>query len=230
MKEHGHNRRWNFIIYTQVRQCHFYLLFIFILRLNWLLNSRDKMKWSALSVALALVAPSQAGLRFGCSTLSIQRLDPLVEPGNVPSAHLHQIVGGNVFAPTMPDNKSAVAIGDKGSCTTCFFSEDFSNYWTAVLYFKARNGTYKRVPIYDNTALEGDLNGGMTVYYTQVDFNTNGKDKITAFKPVSLLIRVCEFCKLTTSGFPHDCWQPNNQLKEQGSARPPIHLPSNKID
>ena len=31
-------------------------------------------------------------------------------------------------------------------CTTCAFSEDFSNYWTANLYFKARNGTYKRVP------------------------------------------------------------------------------------
>jgi hypothetical protein len=23
---------------------------------------------------------------------------------------------------------------------------DLSNYWTAVVYFKARNGTYKRVP------------------------------------------------------------------------------------
>jgi Domain of unknown function (DUF1996) len=142
------------------------------------------MKW--LILALALVAPSQAGLRFGCSTLSIQRLDPLVEPGNNPSAHLHQIVGGNVFQPTMPDNTSATPIGDKGTCTTCFFSEDFSNYWTAVLYFKARNGSFHRVPIYDNAQLEGDVAGGMTVYYTQVDFNTNGKDKITAFKPVSL--------------------------------------------
>jgi len=145
------------------------------------------MKW--LVLALALVAPSQAGLRFGCSTLSIQRLDPLVEPGQVPSAHLHQIVGGNVFAPTMPDNTSTVAIGDKGTCTTCFFSEDFSNYWTAVLYFKARNGTFHRVPIYDNADLEGNLQGGMTVYYTQQDFNSNGNQKITAFKPVSLPAR-----------------------------------------
>ncbi len=36
-------------------------------------------------------------------------------------------------------------IASKASCTTCEFSEDFSNYWTANLYFKARNGTYKRV-------------------------------------------------------------------------------------
>jgi hypothetical protein len=86
----------------------------------------------------------------------------------------------------MPDNKSAVAIEDKGTCTTCFFSEDFSNYWTAVLYFNSRNGSFHRVPIYDNAQLEGDVAGGVTVYYTQIDFNTNGKDKITAPKPVSV--------------------------------------------
>ena len=32
------------------------------------------------------------------------------------------------------------------TCTTCQFTEDLSNYWTAVLFFRARNGTYKRVP------------------------------------------------------------------------------------
>jgi hypothetical protein len=48
-----------------------------------------KMKWY--SIAATLVAPSQAALRFGCSTLSIQRLDPLVEPGHIPSAHVHQV-------------------------------------------------------------------------------------------------------------------------------------------
>lgn len=30
--------------------------------------------------------------------------------------------------------------------TYVHIGEDFSNYWTANLYFKARNGTYKRVP------------------------------------------------------------------------------------
>jgi len=34
---------------------------------------------------------------------------------------------------------------EESTCTTCDYSEDFSNYWTANLYFKARNGTYKRV-------------------------------------------------------------------------------------
>ncbi|KAK3345872.1 hypothetical protein B0T25DRAFT_483419 [Lasiosphaeria hispida] len=126
----------------------------------------------------ALAAPAQAALRFGCSTLTIQRLDPIVEPGGLPSAHLHQIVGGNAFNATMDGD-----VGERGSCTTCTFSEDFSNYWTAVMFFKHANGTYKRVPIMQNTALPNGINGGMTVYYTQQDFNSNGNQKITSFKP-----------------------------------------------
>ncbi len=55
----------------------------------------------SLSIALALVAPAQAGLRFACSTLTIQRLDPIVEVGKVGSGHLHHIVGGNQFNATM---------------------------------------------------------------------------------------------------------------------------------
>ncbi|KAL1889492.1 hypothetical protein Sste5346_008870 [Sporothrix stenoceras] len=130
-------------------------------------------------VALAVAAaPAQAALRFGCSTLSIQRLDPLVQPGAIPSSHLHQIVGGNAFNATMTGD-----IGAQANCTTCTFSEDFSNYWTAVMYFKAPNGTYKRVPIMQNTALPNGINGGMTIYYTQQDFSSNGNQKITAFKP-----------------------------------------------
>jgi hypothetical protein len=136
------------------------------------------MKW--LSLTLALAGPSQAALRFGCSTVSIQRLDPLVEPGKLPSAHLHQIVGGNAFNATMEGD-----IAEKATCTTCTFSENFSNYWTAVMFFKHTNGSYKRVPIMQNTALPNGINGGMTIYYTQQDFNSNGNQKITAFKPVS---------------------------------------------
>jgi len=152
------------------------------------------MKSGALSLGFALAGFSQAALRFGCSTVSIQRLDPLVEPGNVPSAHVHQIVGGNAFNATMSGD-----IGEQGTCTTCTFSEDFSNYWTAVMYFKHANGTYKRVPIMQNTALPNGINGGMTIYYTQQDFSSNGNQKITAFKPVSqtqaVLRKVADICR-----------------------------------
>ncbi|KAF2709976.1 hypothetical protein K504DRAFT_404734 [Pleomassaria siparia CBS 279.74] len=139
------------------------------------------MKWSVLLLQAGL---SQAALRFGCSSVSIQRLDPLVEPGNIPSSHVHQIVGGNAFNATMTGD-----IGEKGSCTTCAYSEDFSNYWTAAMYFKHKNGSYHRVPIFPNAQLgyEGqnasDIKGGMTVYYTQESFDSNGAQHITAFPP-----------------------------------------------
>lgn len=35
---------------------------------------------------------AQAAIRFGCSSVSIQRLDPLVEPGRVPSSHVSIII------------------------------------------------------------------------------------------------------------------------------------------
>lgn len=59
------------------------------------------------------------------------------------------------------------------------------------MYFRHENGSYKRVPQYPNAQLgyEGqdapDIKGGMTVYYTQKDFNSNGDQYITAFPPVS---------------------------------------------
>ena len=108
--------------------------------------------------ALAFVAPTHALIRFGCSQLVVDRLDPLVEPGNAPSAHLHQIIGGNSFVPDMsPDVHDPPAMS---TCTTCQPADDFSNYWTAALYFRARNGTYKGVSQKGNAGFEGQ-NGGM---------------------------------------------------------------------
>lgn len=40
-------------------------------------------------------------LRFACSQLVIERIDPLVNPGMNPSTHTHQIVGGNSFNTTV---------------------------------------------------------------------------------------------------------------------------------
>jgi hypothetical protein len=59
-----------------------------------------------------------------------------------------------------------------------------SNYWTAIVYFKAKNGTYKRVPQIPNSGFNG-VNGGMTVYYMQDGlYNFQQTSKVTAFKPV----------------------------------------------
>ncbi|KAL2148993.1 hypothetical protein VTH82DRAFT_1679 [Thermothelomyces myriococcoides] len=118
-------------------------------------------------------------LRFGCSQLVIDRIDPLVTPGQLPSPHMHQVVGGDVFNVSMPEDD----IGALASCTTCSYAEDRSNYWTANMYFRARNGSYKRVPQIPNRLLFGDefttkTNGGFVVYYV-----SPGKGGVTAFKP-----------------------------------------------
>lgn len=86
------------------------------------------MKWNSAG-ALALIVPVQAGLRFQCSTLTIQRLDPVVQPGSSPSSHVHHIVGGNAFNASMTGD-----VATRATCTTCEMAEDFSNYWTAALY------------------------------------------------------------------------------------------------
>ncbi|KAI0878151.1 hypothetical protein GGS24DRAFT_509172 [Hypoxylon argillaceum] len=132
------------------------------------------------AAGLVLLVPDVlALLRFSCSQLVVERLDPLVNPGVTGSPHLHQIIGGNAFKPSM--DPATVDIPSQATCTTCTFAEDFSNYWeqTAVLYFQARNGTFKRVPQKGNVGFEASK-GGMTVYYTPV---ISGQGKVTAFKP-----------------------------------------------
>lgn len=120
-----------------------------------------------------------AMMRFGCSRLTIERLDPIVQPGILGSPHNHQIVGGNSFNASMVPGDYDPSV--ESTCTSCTFTEDFSNYWTANLYFRARNGTFKRVPQYANLGLEGG-NEGITVYYIPP---YDGVTNVTAFKPVS---------------------------------------------
>lgn len=122
------------------------------------------------------------------------------------------------------------------TCTSCQFKEDLSNYWTAVLFFKAHNGTYKRVPIRGNVGFEG-ANGGMTVYYMQdglADFEQ--KSTVTAFRPVSLFfissreqfpLRAPPDIRADTNeyvGFPHARRRPGSSYTGQGGALPPADL------
>lgn len=52
-------------------------------------------------IVSAQVQGSADFLRFGCSQLVIERIDPLVTPGSNPSPHTHQVVGGNSFNATV---------------------------------------------------------------------------------------------------------------------------------
>jgi hypothetical protein len=87
----------------------------------------------------------------------------------------------NSFTPSMTPVEHDLA--KLSNCTTCQPSEDFSNYWTASLYFRARNGTFKRVPQRGNAGFEGQK-GGMTVYYMQNQLADYAqKAKVKAFQP-----------------------------------------------
>jgi hypothetical protein len=57
------------------------------------------MYWKSIAAGtlLAQSASAQNMLRFGCSQLTVERADPLVNPGMRPSPHTHQIIGGNSF-------------------------------------------------------------------------------------------------------------------------------------
>lgn len=127
---------------------------------------------------MAQNAAGQNMLRFACSQLVVDRVDPIVNPGITYTPHLHQIVGGNSFNITM--DSATFDPAARSTCTSCSFKEDLSNYWTAVMFFKAKNGTYKRVPQVGNGGPQGKLSnkGGLDIYYIQ-----NGKT--TAFKKVS---------------------------------------------
>ena len=94
----------------------------------------------------------------------------------------HHKLEQNAFNATMDPAKDLPA---ESTCTTCQFAEDFSNYWTAVLYFRAQNGSYKRVPQLGNNQFE-TAKGGLTIYYMQDAIYDRGQtSKVKAFQPVS---------------------------------------------
>jgi hypothetical protein len=97
---------------------------------------------AALASIEALAMPSDADqmakrqfaqaamMRFECSQLVIERVDPLVQPGITPSAHIHQIAGGNSFDATMAPVTFDPA--KASTCTTCTFSEYFQFALTSI--------------------------------------------------------------------------------------------------
>jgi hypothetical protein len=142
-------------------------------------------QWASIAAAVVLLANNAAAqnmLRFACSQLVVDRVDPLVNPGVRYTPHLHQIVGGNSFNLTMTPVDYDLA--SRSSCTSCSFAQDKSNYWTAVMFFKAKNGTYHRVPQVGNGGPQGKLinKGGLDVYYIP-------SGKVTAFKAVCCQVR-----------------------------------------
>ncbi|ORY10678.1 hypothetical protein BCR34DRAFT_601962 [Clohesyomyces aquaticus] len=175
------------------------------------------MQWATLAAA-ALFAQNVAAqgnmLRFACSQLVTERTDPLVNPGMKYTPHLHQIVGGNAFNVTMDPTKDMFA---ESTCTSCSFKEDTSNYWTAVMFFKHKNGSYHRVPQVGNGGPQGKLfnKGGLDVYYIP-------SGKVTAFKKGFRMLAGSATntvdSKVTKANICHRCWTSPSESKFVGGA------------
>ncbi|KAK2812012.1 hypothetical protein FQN50_001721 [Emmonsiellopsis sp. PD_5] len=163
------------------------------------------MQWASLA-AVALLAQHSAAqnmLRFACSQLVVDRVDPLVNPGVVYSPHLHQIVGGDSFNISMPTESHDLP--GQSTCTSCSFTQDKSNYWTAVMFFKSNNGSYHRVPQIGNGGPQGQLinDGGLDVYYIP-------SGQTTAFAPGFRMLvgnaANSDPSQVSLSNICHRCW------------------------
>jgi len=115
-------------------------------------------------------------------------------------------------------------IPSQATCTTCTFAEDFSNYWTAVLYFRARNGSVRRVDQVGNAGFE-QAKGGMTIYYTPY---YGSKVTVTAFKPVRVFLPLSRRASLSNkkkpAGLPHASREPQLSHCGTGGRQSPTHL------
>lgn len=78
----------------------------------------------------------------GGQPLVLERVDPILHPGQAYSQHVHSVVGGNAFAPEMDFEQT-----QKSTCATVNVKADKSNYWMPNLYFHVpSNGSFIRVP------------------------------------------------------------------------------------
>ncbi|KAK5662135.1 hypothetical protein OQA88_8040 [Cercophora sp. LCS_1] len=123
---------------------------------------------------------------MSCSLLLRDRVDPLVEPGVIGTSHLHQIVGGNSFRANMTPITHDPAT--ESACTTCTLPDDFSNYWTATMFYQSpHNGSYKRIKQIGSLFHEKAREGGITIYYfpqyMDLDGRSTNKVRLRAFAP-----------------------------------------------
>jgi len=79
-------------------------------------------------VSYVSCTPGQGTFTVNCAPLTIQRSDPIVQPG-IASQHVHAVVGGNAFQRTMGPTDAL-----KADSTTCDKGTDHSNYWVPQLY------------------------------------------------------------------------------------------------
>ena len=96
-------------------------------------------------VAMAMLAPTifaakdsrtYAVVRHNNVPIVEARMDPIISPGQLPSEHVHSVIGGTGFSANMSTNAALDANG-----TTAVVNGDKSNYWFPKLYYEEDNGT-----------------------------------------------------------------------------------------
>lgn len=81
-----------------------------------------------------------------CSPLTIQRADPIVDPGEM-SSHVHVVAGGTAF-----DQEMGAENGKNSKTTTCDKDIDKSNYWIPQLYHQTPDGKFEMVESQGNVS------------------------------------------------------------------------------
>lgn len=107
------------------------------------------MKYSTKFAAFAATAAAQQFVQYtpGGDDTSIQRIDPIVTPGNI-AGHVHQLFGANRLSATL-----SYADLQKSDCTTVGASDgtgnsqDKSIYWHPAMYAEKKDGSgYMKIP------------------------------------------------------------------------------------
>ncbi|KAJ7281348.1 hypothetical protein C8J57DRAFT_1558903 [Mycena rebaudengoi] len=120
-------------------------------------------------MTLALLQSVHAWFRVGC-TSPPQRLDPIVNPGQNPSNHVHTVHGAKNFAPNSTFDTLRAS-----SCTSCLVTQDLPNYRFPKLYFQD-----PKTKLFEPVG-----NDGLLVYYQNcgdADVSNGGKAVPPGFK------------------------------------------------
>lgn len=83
---------------------------------------------------------------ISCAPLTIQRSDPIIDPG-VASSHAHIVAGGTAFQRTMADDTAR-----NSNTTTCSIDIDKSNYWIPQLYHRMPDGQVELIECQGNVS------------------------------------------------------------------------------
>ncbi|KAL2814356.1 hypothetical protein BDW59DRAFT_176493 [Aspergillus cavernicola] len=103
------------------------------------------LKFLFLAIAFPLVQ-SQGEFTTHCAPLTIERSDPIVNPGTA-GGHTHTVIGGTGFSRQMSPSAAPNSIN-----TTCSIEMDHSNYWQPLLYHIRSDGQFEMIPFEGSVA------------------------------------------------------------------------------